>query len=38
MVFGSVVQGMDVAKKIEGYGTGSGTPTAKTVIANCGQR
>jgi peptidyl-prolyl isomerase F (cyclophilin D) len=34
VVFGSVVQGMDVVKKIEGYGTGSGKPTAKIVIAN----
>ena len=37
VVFGSVVQGMDVVKKIESYGTGSGKPTAKIVIANCGQ-
>ena len=37
VVIGSVVQGMDVVKKIESYGTGSGKPTAEIVIANCGQ-
>lgn len=37
VVFGSVVEGMDVVKKIENYGTGSGKPTAKIVIADCGQ-
>jgi len=38
VVFGKVVEGMDVVKKMEGYGTGSGTPTAKILIANCGQQ
>lgn len=37
VVFGSVVEGMDVVKKIEGYGTESGKPTKKLVIADCGQ-
>jgi len=37
VVFGSVVEGMDVVKKIEGYGTDSGKPKAKIVIADCGQ-
>ena len=37
VVFGSVVQGMDVLKKIEGYGSPSGKPTAKIVIAKCGE-
>lgn len=37
VVFGSVVEGMDVVKKVENYGTNSGTPTAKIVIADCGQ-
>jgi cyclophilin family peptidyl-prolyl cis-trans isomerase len=37
VVFGSVVEGMDVVRKIESYGTPSGTPTAKILIANCGQ-
>jgi cyclophilin family peptidyl-prolyl cis-trans isomerase len=39
VVFGMVVEGMDVVKKIESYGTRSqaGTPKAKIVIADCGQ-
>jgi len=37
VVFGSVVEGMDVVKKIESYGAASGTPKAKVVIADCGQ-
>jgi cyclophilin family peptidyl-prolyl cis-trans isomerase len=37
VVFGSVVEGMDVVKKIEGYGSDSGKPTKKLVIADCGQ-
>jgi cyclophilin family peptidyl-prolyl cis-trans isomerase len=37
VVFGSVVDGMDVVKKIESYGTDSGQPKAKIVIADCGE-
>jgi len=37
VVFGAVVQGMDVVKKLEGYGSEDGRPTAKLVIADCGQ-
>jgi peptidyl-prolyl isomerase F (cyclophilin D) len=37
VVFGMVVEGMNIVKKIESYGTQSGTPTAKIVIADCGQ-
>jgi cyclophilin family peptidyl-prolyl cis-trans isomerase len=37
VVFGSVVEGMDVVKKMESYGTGSGKPTARIVIVDCGQ-
>jgi peptidyl-prolyl isomerase F (cyclophilin D) len=37
VVFGSVVEGMDVVKKIEGFGTRSGAPKAKIVIADCGE-
>lgn len=37
VVFGSVVEGMDVVRQIEGYGKPSGDTTAKIVIANCGQ-
>ncbi|MGD0900421.1 MAG: peptidylprolyl isomerase, partial [Thermoguttaceae bacterium] len=38
VVFGKVVEGMDVVRKIEGYGSeGDGKPSAKVVIADCGQ-
>jgi peptidyl-prolyl cis-trans isomerase A (cyclophilin A) len=37
VVFGQVVEGMDVVKKIEGLGTDSGQPRAKIVIADCGE-
>ena len=37
VVFGSVVEGMDVVTKIEGYGSDSGKTSKKIVIADCGQ-
>ena len=37
VVFGSVVEGMDVVKKMESYGTGSGRPRAKITISDCGE-
>ncbi len=38
VVFGSVVKGMDVVKKMESYGSSpEGTTSAKIVIAECGQ-
>jgi peptidylprolyl isomerase len=37
VVFGSVVEGMDVVKAIEQVGTPSGTPRQKVTIADCGQ-
>ena len=37
VVFGQVVQGMDVVKKIEECGSKSGKPSKKVVIANCGE-
>ncbi|KAI8077890.1 peptidyl-prolyl cis-trans isomerase-like protein [Halteromyces radiatus] len=37
VVFGSVVEGMDIVKKIESYGSQSGATTAKIVIQDCGQ-
>lgn len=37
VVFGAVMQGMDVVKKIEGVGSGSGAPASKVVIANSGE-
>ena len=37
VVFGSVVDGMDVVKQIEAYGSESGKTAKKIVIADCGQ-
>merc|ERR1711978_552742 len=37
VVFGSVVEGLDVVKKIESYGSGSGKTSKKIFIADCGQ-
>jgi peptidyl-prolyl isomerase F (cyclophilin D) len=37
VVFGRVVKGMNVVKKIETYGTQSGKPLGKIIIADCGE-
>jgi peptidyl-prolyl isomerase F (cyclophilin D) len=37
VVFGSVVEGMDVVQKVESFGSGSGRTSKKIVIADCGQ-
>lgn len=37
VVFGKVLDGMDIVKKMESYGTRSGQPTAKIIIADCGE-
>jgi cyclophilin family peptidyl-prolyl cis-trans isomerase len=37
VVFGAVVEGMDVVKKMESLGTDSGRTRAKIAIADCGQ-
>ena len=37
VVFGSVVEGMDVVKKMEDVGSRSGKTSKTVVIANCGQ-
>ena len=37
VVFGEVVEGMDVVKKMESLGSHSGKPKAKIIIGNCGQ-
>jgi len=37
VVFGSVVEGMDVVKAVESVGSGSGATRAPVKIAACGQ-
>ncbi|KAG7201477.1 hypothetical protein KM043_004237 [Ampulex compressa] len=37
VVFGSVVEGMDVVRKVESYGSQSGKTHQKIIVANCGQ-
>jgi cyclophilin family peptidyl-prolyl cis-trans isomerase len=37
VVFGSVVEGLDVVQKVESFGSGSGKTSKKIVIADCGQ-
>ncbi|KAL1139867.1 hypothetical protein AAG570_006844, partial [Ranatra chinensis] len=37
VVFGSVVEGMDVVKKLESYGSQSGKTSKEIVVADCGQ-
>lgn len=37
VVFGQIVDGMDVVREMEKYGTDSGKPKEKVVIADCGQ-
>ena len=36
-VFGEVVEGMDVVKKLEAVGSGRGTPSQKATIKDCGE-
>jgi len=37
VVFGKVVEGMDVVKKVEAVGSGDGTPSKKVVIVDSGE-
>ncbi|OWR47406.1 peptidyl-prolyl cis-trans isomerase E [Danaus plexippus] len=37
VVFGHVLSGLDVLKKMERYGSKTGAPSAKVVISNCGE-
>ena len=37
MVFGRVLEGMDVVQGVEGFGTNSGKPKKEVTIADCGE-
>ncbi|KAK6468521.1 peptidyl-prolyl cis-trans isomerase-like [Huso huso] len=37
VVFGQVVEGMDIIKKVEGYGSSSGKTSRKVTVVDCGQ-
>lgn len=37
VVFGKVLEGLEIVKKIESFGSGSGKPSKKVIIADCGQ-
>ena len=37
MVFGRVLEGMDVVYKVEAQGSQSGTPKSKVIIADSGE-
>ncbi|XP_077869671.1 uncharacterized protein LOC144361686, partial [Saccoglossus kowalevskii] len=37
VVFGKVIEGMDIVRKMEAVGSKSGKPTQKVVIADCGE-
>merc|ERR1711987_39066 len=37
VVFGQVVEGMDIVKKVESFGSQSGKTSKKIIIADCGQ-
>lgn len=37
VVFGEVVSGMDVVRKIDAVGSASGAPQQKVTIAECGE-
>jgi peptidylprolyl isomerase len=37
VVFGKIIEGMDIVKKIESYGEDSGTPKGKVIISDSGE-
>ena len=37
VVFGRVLQGQDIVRRMESVGTEEGTPRAQVVITDCGQ-
>ena len=36
-VFGKVIEGMDIVKKVETYGSQSGKTSKKIIVADCDQ-
>lgn len=38
VVFGRVIQGMDIVRKIESYGSPDGKPQANVMVENCGMK
>ena len=37
VVFGSIVEGMDIIKKVESFGSRSGKTSSKIVVDDCGE-
>jgi cyclophilin family peptidyl-prolyl cis-trans isomerase len=37
VVFGEVTEGLEIIKKVEGYGTDSGKPKVPVVVTDCGE-
>ena len=37
VVFGKVAEGEEIVKTVERYGSGSGKPSAKIIISDCGE-
>jgi cyclophilin family peptidyl-prolyl cis-trans isomerase len=37
VVFGQVVEGLDIVKTVEEYGSKGGATSAKVVVADCGE-
>lgn len=37
VVFGNVISGLDVVRRVEKTGSKSGKPSERSVIANCGE-
>ena len=37
VVFGKVIEGMDVVTSMEAVGSGSGTPSKRVILVDCGE-
>merc|ERR1719171_2784429 len=37
VVFGKVIEGMDIVKKVEGVGSSSGTPSSEVIVVDSGE-